>query len=669
MIYLSAILVVLAFGLLVAGVVTGTAVLVMWSIVVSVLSAVFLMIGALLRRHELFPSGGTTAATAPPMPVTGAGVAGGSMGRPGGVASPGVPPRGAPLAHPMAAPHPGFQTATLAPPRAFPATGPVRGTGGGPSSDAIVLVIPGRKRFHLRGCRQLAGREFEELTYEEAREEGFTACTTCLPDGYTADTARRSETVRIPEPTPRTTDTGHRSEPGDSPETGTGHKPGSQAGAKPEHQAESRNKTKGQAESRNKTEGQAAETGRGPASGYRSDETRPVPQLPAKSPMDPIEKTPGRAGTSTGSSSSGSSAEAETERPDGEQFSTWQSEAWFATPSSGSSTDKPSTDSPSGSSSSKPGASSSAKKPGASSKPIDLPVTPVKLPEAVTPFEAFKRSDLPKPSAGTSKPSAGTSKPSAGTSKPSAGDARPGEPGSGKPRTASSDPSSSAGKPGLVGKKPVEAHDNDNDDDPVVVVSGALRPSDTPGKTDMSGKDPDSAKSAGPGRSTETGKTAGPAKGAGSPAPGKSAEPEKATATSSSAGSAEASPKPAAPAEKPPKPQPDGGSTQRSDADVKRGDTDSKSRRTDVKPGDTDTTSSDAGGRPSGAGDKPRKSDSTVEVMRPGIVKVIPGTRRYHSSACPLIKGSDPGTLETMSKADAEAAGLTHCSVCDRDDD
>ncbi|WP_344951862.1 hypothetical protein [Sphaerisporangium flaviroseum] len=54
--------------------------------------------------------------------------------------------------------------------------------------------------------------------------------------------------------------------------------------------------------------------------------------------------------------------------------------------------------------------------------------------------------------------------------------------------------------------------------------------------------------------------------------------------------------------------------------------------------------------------------------MRPGIVKVIPGTRRFHSSVCPLIKGSDPGSLETMSRTDAEAAGLTHCSVCDRDD-
>src|SRR5690606_12188553 len=62
--------------------------------------------------------------------------------------------------------------------------------------DAIVQVIPGRRRFHRPGCRQLAGRDSEELTYEEAREEGFTACTTCLPEG----TARTAPEASHPEP-------------------------------------------------------------------------------------------------------------------------------------------------------------------------------------------------------------------------------------------------------------------------------------------------------------------------------------------------------------------------------------------------------------------------------------------------------------------------------------
>jgi hypothetical protein len=52
---------------------------------------------------------------------------------------------------------------------------------------------------------------------------------------------------------------------------------------------------------------------------------------------------------------------------------------------------------------------------------------------------------------------------------------------------------------------------------------------------------------------------------------------------------------------------------------------------------------------------------------RPGTVKVIVGTRRYHSTACPLIKGAGESGVETMTLAAAEAAGLTSCSVCQHD--
>jgi methylphosphotriester-DNA--protein-cysteine methyltransferase len=47
---------------------------------------------------------------------------------------------------------------------------------------AVVYVVPGRRRYHIDSCRQLAGRSKEELTFEEAHEEGFTPCTACLPD-------------------------------------------------------------------------------------------------------------------------------------------------------------------------------------------------------------------------------------------------------------------------------------------------------------------------------------------------------------------------------------------------------------------------------------------------------------------------------------------------------
>lgn len=46
--------------------------------------------------------------------------------------------------------------------------------------DTRVLVVPGRHRYHRAGCTMLDGREPETLDLEEAREEGFTACSRCL---------------------------------------------------------------------------------------------------------------------------------------------------------------------------------------------------------------------------------------------------------------------------------------------------------------------------------------------------------------------------------------------------------------------------------------------------------------------------------------------------------
>ncbi|GAA4736937.1 hypothetical protein [Actinomycetospora chibensis] len=43
-----------------------------------------------------------------------------------------------------------------------------------------VLVVPGRLRFHLEGCTLLEGHEAETLTPDEAREEGFSACSRCV---------------------------------------------------------------------------------------------------------------------------------------------------------------------------------------------------------------------------------------------------------------------------------------------------------------------------------------------------------------------------------------------------------------------------------------------------------------------------------------------------------
>jgi hypothetical protein len=173
-IILSGVLVVLAIALLVTGIVTGNTgheiagldglKLIYVSIGVSIISALCLAIGVFLRRKELFGSvesetsakrsavsrSGKTARQAKAKARVGAGDE-------------------APV--PVAS-----ATATDVP------------------ADTSVFVVPGRKRYHLETCRQLAGRDKEELTFVEAREEGFTACTACLPDTALAARAALTET-------------------------------------------------------------------------------------------------------------------------------------------------------------------------------------------------------------------------------------------------------------------------------------------------------------------------------------------------------------------------------------------------------------------------------------------------------------------------------------------
>lgn len=44
---------------------------------------------------------------------------------------------------------------------------------------ALVFVVPGRHRYHREGCPLLTGRETQRLARDEAEDEGFTACTRC----------------------------------------------------------------------------------------------------------------------------------------------------------------------------------------------------------------------------------------------------------------------------------------------------------------------------------------------------------------------------------------------------------------------------------------------------------------------------------------------------------
>ena len=54
-----------------------------------------------------------------------------------------------------------------------------------------VFVIDGRPRYHLRGCVHMLGRDSEPLPVSEAVELGFTPCSMCEPDSSLLAAARR----------------------------------------------------------------------------------------------------------------------------------------------------------------------------------------------------------------------------------------------------------------------------------------------------------------------------------------------------------------------------------------------------------------------------------------------------------------------------------------------
>ena len=57
--------------------------------------------------------------------------------------------------------------------------------------DTRVRVIDGRPRYHSERCLHLLGRESEELPVREAVELGFTPCSQCDPDRSLIAEARR----------------------------------------------------------------------------------------------------------------------------------------------------------------------------------------------------------------------------------------------------------------------------------------------------------------------------------------------------------------------------------------------------------------------------------------------------------------------------------------------
>lgn len=155
MIVISGALVLVALVLLVIGLVSTSLGFVYASIAVSIVSFAFLIIGIVQRRGEQLP--GTAAPADAPAP-TSSDIEGVTAIIPAD--------RGA-----------GTKTAETA---AAPAQ---RGV-----ADGSVLVVAGRPRYHVAGCRYLAGKEASAMAAGVARADGYTACGVCKPDAALAET-------------------------------------------------------------------------------------------------------------------------------------------------------------------------------------------------------------------------------------------------------------------------------------------------------------------------------------------------------------------------------------------------------------------------------------------------------------------------------------------------
>lgn len=158
MIVISGALVLIAAVLLVLGIALPELNVVYASIGVSLLAFAFLIVGVLQRRHE--------------RPAT--------AGEPSGTTSaPRVTPAG---------PQISSEAWTAVRPSRAPASR-TAAAAGVEDSVAAVLVVPGRPRYHVDGCRYLADKEVEERTVATAHSEGLTNCGVCNPDGVLAEQA------------------------------------------------------------------------------------------------------------------------------------------------------------------------------------------------------------------------------------------------------------------------------------------------------------------------------------------------------------------------------------------------------------------------------------------------------------------------------------------------
>jgi hypothetical protein len=165
----ACLLVLLGFGLFVAGILSGMTALYWACVAVCGVAAVLLV----QTRRQLGAATRAEAVAAPATPVAPVPAGGGPAGEPDTAS---LPPR--------AVDEPELQ--------ADPPVEEVEVTDLLMVVDLTdeVLVLDERPRYHLAGCVHLSGRTAIPLPLDEARTDGFTPCAVCAPDRNLARRAR-----------------------------------------------------------------------------------------------------------------------------------------------------------------------------------------------------------------------------------------------------------------------------------------------------------------------------------------------------------------------------------------------------------------------------------------------------------------------------------------------
>lgn len=178
MLYLVLILVIAAFGLLIAALTTAHTVWAWISVGISVFAAGLLVFDWLRGRRRVAATSAPRAAAAPPEIEANASTV---------------------------VPEPEVESTTEVPPvQAAAEPEPDDQEPGEEATDATdllvvsdlsveVLVVDEHPRYHLDRCTWLIGRETIPLPVSEARQLGFTPCARCGPDGTLAERHRASK--------------------------------------------------------------------------------------------------------------------------------------------------------------------------------------------------------------------------------------------------------------------------------------------------------------------------------------------------------------------------------------------------------------------------------------------------------------------------------------------